>query len=208
MSKFSKLSVVVTGGEPPEPLIVRSTHTVGKEMEKLLPDLSSNSAILFHAQVGSGKTYATVHVLLPWVREQGKRMLYVSSRIAINTQVKSEIIAETGEKHLLAEHTEQGMRVQQDFNGVAVITYHSLYFIMVNKPTWLKKFDILVFDEIHALLEDALFVPYTGYILEHLRDFFGDKIRIYYSATPEKILPYLTKAEAPYRLTVLRFRRD
>ena len=208
MSDFSRFVVTVSGGEPPEPEVIKCERSVSKELERLLPKLDPAMPVVFHAPVGSGKTHAIVHVLLPWARKLGAGVLYISSRVAINSQVKREIIEETGEEHLIEEHTAYGMRQQRDFDGITVITYHALYNAMRYSPDSLKRYGILVFDEIHALLEDALFVPYTGYVLTHLKEFFGTKIRIYLSATPEEILPCLVKAESPHRLTVLRFRRN
>lgn len=204
-----RFRVSVTGGVTvPEPETIKSDKNVAEELEKLLPELSFRNGILLHAPVGAGKTYAIIHRLLPWALERGLRMLYVSSRNAINTQVKRDIIAVTGEDHFVEELTDCGWQAQRDFDGITVLTYHALYFMMRRDPNSLRKYDILAFDEIHALLEDASFVPYSGYVLNHLMEFFGTAIRIYMSATPEEILPYLAKVETPYRLRVIRFRRD
>lgn len=206
--KDNKLRVCVTGGASSAPEVIKSEKTVAEMLKKLLPELVWQHGILLHAPVGAGKTYAITHILLPWVLEQGWRMLFVSSRTAINTQVKRDITAVTGEQHFVDELTDCGWQAQSDFEGVTVLTYHALYFEMCNDPNALKKFDILVFDEIHALLEDASFVPYSGYVLNHLHDFWGTKIRLYMTATPEDILPCLTRAEAPYTLRVIRFRQS
>ena len=204
----NKLSVVVSGGEPKEPLVNKCTGKVSKALMKHLPEMDANTPILIHAQVGSGKTYAIVHVLLPWALEHGKKILYVSSRVALNTQTKREIIKVTGQSYLMDQHTEKGMRAQEDFEGITVTTYHRLYSLMMFDPTRLKEFDILVFDEIHALLDDAEFVPYTGFVLNNIKTIFGGKLRIYMSATPQNILHELMKAESPYQLTILRFPRN
>lgn len=202
---MSKLTVTVTGGEPQQPEIIKCRSPVSNELHKRLNALNGNTPYLLHAQVGAGKTYAIVHELLPWAIKRGLKILYVSSRCAINEQVKREIVTVTGEAHLIAEHTAVGLRSQRDFMGITVITYHALYALMLNEPETLKDYDVLVFDEIHTLIEDADFVPYTAYVLYHLKNFFGGKIRIYMSATPDSILPCLLKAEAPYQLTILRF---
>lgn len=206
--KDNKLRVCVTGGASSAPEVIKSEKNVAETLKKLLPELSWRHGTLLHAPVGAGKTYAITHILLPWVLKQGWRMLFVSSRTAINTQVKRDIAAVTGEQHFADELTDCGWQAQRDFEGVTVLTYHALYFEMCDDPNALKKFDILVFDEIHALLMDSSFVPYSGYVLNHLRDFWGTKIRLYLTATPEDILPCLTRAEAPYTLRVIRFRQS
>lgn len=203
-----KLRVSVSGGAFSTPEILKSEKGVAETLEKLLPEFSWQHGVLLHAPVGAGKTYAVTHVLLPWARKNGWKILYVSSRTAINTQAKRDIVAVTGERHFIDELTDRGWQAQRDFDGITVLTYHSLYILMRNDPNTLKQFDILVFDEIHALLEDAAFVPYSGHVLRHLRDFWGTKIRLYMSATPEDILPHLAKIEAPYGLKIMRFRHD
>ena len=72
----------------------------------------------------------------------------------------------------------------------------------------LKKFGMVIFDEIHLLLDDASFISSTGAVLEDFQYVFKGAIRIYLSATPESILPMLVDAESPNRVQVLRFSQD
>lgn len=203
-----ELGVVVTGGEPKSPNTIKCSGRVSKALVKQLPNLSADRPLLIHAQVGAGKTWAIVHELLPWALATNRRVIYVSSRAANNVQIKREIIKVTGESNIIKEHTSYGLARQKDFKGISVVTYHKLYSMMLYESEELRTFDVLVFDEVHALLEDALYVPYTGYILRHIKEHFGAKLRIYMSGTPEEMLPLLAKAEAPYQLTVLKFAKN
>lgn len=205
---MQRLRIRVTGGTVPEPLRVNSHGNIAETLTKLLPELSWQQGVLLHAPVGAGKTYAVTHVLLPWAREQGHRILYVSSRTAINSQAKQDIVSVTGELHFRDELTERGWQVQRDFDGIAVITYHALYSAMRYEPNILEGFDILVFDEIHALLEDSSFVPFSGYVLQHLLEHLGGAIRLYLTATPEDIVPLLAQMETPSVLKIIRFKQD
>lgn len=46
------------------------------------------NTIVIHAQTGAGKTYFVLNVLLPFVKEQNKKLLYLSNRSALRDQVK------------------------------------------------------------------------------------------------------------------------
>ena len=208
MLSNSGLHVYVSGLEPVPAQTVRCTGNVSKQLSKYLPNLSENTPLLINAQVGFGKTYAVVHTLLPWALQNDLKILYVSSRVANNMQIKKEIVTVTNEQELLDEHTVYGLRRQNDFKGISVVTYHRLYHMMRYEVNKLKEYRVLVFDEIHALLEDAHFVPYTGYIMTHLMKCCGAKARIYMSGTCDGILPHLVKMEGGYQLTVLSFPRS
>lgn len=69
-------------------------------------------------------------------------------------------------------------------------------------------FRILIFDEVHALLDDALFVANTGYIQRHLRDCFWSAVRIYMSGTAQEVIPLLTDIEKPFQLQIWKLSAD
>ena len=191
-----------------EPVIIKCEGSVSEELGERIKELDYNTPLMISAQTGSGKNYAIIHVAIPYLRSRGLRGLIVASRTAITTQFKKELVKETGQESLLEELTEQGWEKHAEFDGVTVITYQALYLMMKYHPEKLGLYDLIVFDEIHALLEDASFVSCTGYILKNIQEVFGTRMRIYLTATPEEILPELVRAEEGWPLTVLVFRRD
>lgn len=202
--------VTLTGGSTREPVITKMDRgkSIQREVEKRLDTLTHNGAMLINAPPGMGKTYTVGHVVVPWAKSRGMNVAFVCPRIAPNTQAKRAFIQELGENQLLDQLTDVGIQAREEIGNVSVMTAQRLYTLMQTNPEYLRQFQVLIFDEIHLLLEDASFVSSTGYVLEHLRDHFGAAIRIYLSATPEDILPMLTKVEAPYTVTVLKFPTD
>lgn len=199
--------VKVTGGSAREPVVVKMNRgkTIQREIEKRLEVLTHNGAILVDAPPGMGKTHTVGHVIAPWAKRKGMAIAFICPRIAPNTQAKQEFIKALGEDHLLNQLTDEGIQEREEIGNVSVMTAQRLYGLMQTDPESLKRFQMLVFDEVHLLLEDALFSSSTGYVLEHLRNYFGGAIRIYLSATPEAILPMIAKIEAPYTVQVLKF---
>lgn len=204
------LKVNISGGKPAPPvrIIVPKGADLAKLLRKQLEMMDSPAALVLSAQTGQGKTHGILHGVVLWAQENGRKVVLVSSRVAINTQVKKELIEVTGQANLKDELTKEGIRVREEFGPVCVITYHRLYWLMVNDPDYLKDFDVLVFDEVHALLEDAMFVGFSGYVLNNLKHDFSNCIRLYMTATPDDILPLLLEIEAPRSVTVLHMPRD
>lgn len=209
MSKI-KLRPRICGGDPmkPERMPIPKDANLCKEIKKQLDLMDHFQALLISCQVGKGKTYSFIHSVLPYAQEKGIKVLYVSSRTGICVQTKLAIMEATGQSQLREIYTQQGLSQLEDFGCVHVITYHRLYWLMMNAPEKLSQFGILIVDEIHALLEDAPFVGFSGCVLEKLTETFCSSLRLYMTATPDDILPELAKAEAPYPIRILHMPRD
>lgn len=213
MRKPPQMKVIIRGPEPvpPDKITVPRGANLVKEITKILDTFEADNmvgTVLISTQTGSGKTYGMLHGVLPWARERNLQTLYVSSRVAINTQFKDELVEETGQGHLKDELTKMGMRNRSEFDGIDVITYHKLLFNLQYDKASMKCYDVLIFDEIHALLDDSMFVGGTGQLLKKLEDFCCTSIRLYLSATPEAILPHLPWAPRPYSSKILHMPRN
>lgn len=93
-----------------------------------------------------------------------------------------------------------------------IITYQRLFqlFRNVEEMERLRGVNLMVFDEFHAVMHDALFVGCTGEVLQKIPEVFHAANRIYISATPEASLNELAIAEEGhcYGLTVYHFARS
>lgn len=204
-----KMRVRLKGpSQEPEISTMKKRTTVEKEVGKRLDKLSSKTPMLIQAQTGSGKTHAVGTQFIPWAKKQRLEVLYICPRLATTIQAKLAFMRMLGEMALAEQLTEEGVRVLEQIGNVTVLTSQALYIRMQSSPDSLKKFGMTIFDEVHLLLDDALFISSTGFVLEHFQDFFKGAIRIYLSATPEAILPMIVDMESPNRLQVLRFSRD
>lgn len=204
------MKVIIRGGKPVIPIrkTIPKNANLAKELPKFVETLSYCTPGVLSCQVGKGKTYGVVHGVLPWAIERGLRILYISSRVANNDQLKAEIIEVTGQRDILDKLTAAGIREKEDFGSIYVLSYHKAYQYMIHKPEQLKDFDIVIIDEVQAFLEDSTFVGFTGTFLKAIPDIFAGAIRLYLSATPDDILPLLAEAEAPHTITVLHMPRD
>ena len=204
------MKITVNGGSPVEPIrkTIPKGANLAKELPKFLDSLDYCSPGFCSCQVGTGKTFGTIHGVLPWAIERELRMLYISSRVANNDQLKEEIIKVTGQEDLLEKLTAAGLRDKENFDYIDVLSYHKAYQYMIHDPEKLKGYDIVIIDEIQAFLEDSTFVGFTGEFFKEIPHIFAGAIRLYLSATPDDILPLQVQAEAPHTITVLHIPRD
>lgn len=204
------MKVIIKGGKPAEPIrkTIPKNANLAKELPKFVESLSYCNPGALSCQVGKGKTYGSIHGLLPWAIEKKLRILYISSRVANNDQLKEEIIKVTGQEDILEKLTAAGIRDKEDFGSITVLSYHKAYQYMLHRADQLEGYDIVIIDEVQAFLEDATYVGFTGEFFKEIPKIFGGAIRLYLSATPDDILPLLAEAEAPYTITVLHMPRD
>lgn len=186
-----------------------SSHiSVSDQLERLLPTLTPDAPVLLQAGTGAGKTTAILDVLVPFAQEQGKRVLFVSSRCAINLQVKRRLAKNLGAEEILTDYSDEGLRKLETIGPVTILTYHTLWNRMNTAGDGLRNVDFLVFDEVHALVLDASFVRFTGQLLEQIPWFFSQTARIYLSATPDPILSKLAFEEGSSGLTAFQWKPD
>ena len=191
----------------------RTVKITGKKglTDVLMPEeFSPDRPILISAPTGMGKSTFISKSLAQYATETGKRILFVSSRVPINTQQKMGIAKTVGEPQLLDELTGAGWQAREAIGCVCIITYHRLSRLMKNPKECegLKGcFDFFVLDEVHALVRDATFTSCTGELLSQIPSVFYDAARIYMSATPEPILEALAEAEI-HALTIYHWPRD
>ena len=207
---IDNIHVCFNGGEskPPSVKMIPKNCDLAKVMQNAIESATNMTPLFFLCQPGKGKTHGVVHGALPWAIENHARILYISSRQAINIQTKDAIIEAQGLDHLKKELTREGMRAHMDFGCITVMTYHKLYLEMRYNPGKLNRYDLLIFDEVHALIEDATYVGLTGYVLDHLKSCFPYARRLYMTATASDILPQLIGAERPYKVQVYHMPKD
>lgn len=190
---------------PPKIISVDRDRPVSRLLAAKLPTLSPSTPTLIQAGTGAGKTTAILDAVVPYAIEHGLPVWFVSSRAAINSQFKTRLAQRLGLKAISTDYTPEGLRHLEDIGPVKIITYHRLWAILNATPREAENVGILVFDEIHALALDAVFVPFTGQLVEAIPRAFIGALRIYLSATPGPILPVLSHAEGHQAITVYRW---
>ncbi len=173
-----------------------------------LPQLTSETPILIQAGTGAGKTTAVLESVIPFALERGLTVWFVSSRAAISTQFRHKLLTKLGVRTIRARFTPDDLRIYEDIGPVRVITFHRLWNLINSAPEEVRSVGILVFDEVHALALDSTFVPFTGLLTEAIPKVFHNALRIYLSATPEPILPALSRAEGHQPITIYKWSTD
>lgn len=189
----------------PQVCHISSTRSVQGLLRAKIPMVTSTTPLLIQAGTGAGKTSAILEEIIPFAVERDLSVWVVSSRAAIGTQFKQRLARKLERSDILTDHTPEGLRHLEEIGPVKILTYHRLWSILNTSPKEAKNVGILVFDEIHALALDATFVGFTGQLLQRIPSAFGSALRIYLSATPEPVLPALTRAEGSQRITIYRW---
>lgn len=189
----------------PQKVPVSKKRPIQRLLAATLPTLTPSTPILLQAGTGAGKTTAILESVVPFAIEHGITVWFISSRAAINTQFKLQLAKKLGIETVKTDYTPDGLRHLEDIGPVRILTYHRLWTILNVTPKEAKDVGILVFDEIHALALDATFVPFTGGLVDEIPKAFNRAIRIYLSATPEPILPALSRAEGHQGITIYRW---
>lgn len=197
----------LVGRPAPQPIVKtqRNSTSMAKFLSTLIPSLVPDSAAMLVAGVGSGKTTCTLReVLNLCLQDNSISVCFVSSRCAINSQMKRKIARQLKCEHDLDCYNEIGLQQLKQIGPVTILTYHALYSMIREGDSRLQDVDFFIFDEVHSLVQDATFVSFTGELLRDLPRFFSSAKRIYLSATPEPILAHLAKVESQ-PIHVLRF---
>ena len=179
-------------------------EAISLRRRKTAPPFSGNS-FLVEAGTGTGKTRTILEAVIPFSAGHGLSVCFVSSRAAINTQFKRSLAHTLGRSDILSDYTPQGLQHLFEIGPVHILTYHALWQAMCREEPWIKAIDVLVFDEIHALTLDALFVPFTGRLLKRIPSAFRRAARIYLTATSAPIRDELLRVEGDYQLTFFRW---
>lgn len=168
-------------------------------VETLTPEMdhwTTRDPVLIHAPPGMGKTTFANEVAVRRAIQCGKNALIISNRVAVSTQQKLKIM-ELIQSPLRGMLSDEGIRKTEQFGSVAVTTYHRLPGFLKDpeNEAWIRNIGVLIADEIHLVVADALFNDLCEYYLRLVTSRFQHAIRIYMTATPEDILLPLAEAE-------------
>lgn len=159
--------------------------------------------VLINAPTGRGKSTFVLKELARKAKNQGKCVILLTNRFALNLQQKMILTRKNGEQIYGSGALSDVIKIDNIF----VLTYQELFSLYGNyrKIDHLylnyganKQIGFLVFDEVHFFLADAAFNADTQKIYDELLAKFYTTKRIYLSATPEDV-----KALISYKETAL-----
>lgn len=156
--------------------------------------------VFISSPTGTGKTYFILYVLLPYVSQQGKKILYLVNRRILKEQLESEISSFPFElresiRIELYQTIEINMsEVRYDYRNR---TNHAYGYLSV----WINPddYDFVVCDECHYFLADSNYNTNTGLSFRWIQDMFSSKIRIFLSATITDIKEYIMSDDGKRR---------
>lgn len=134
---------------------------------------TGSTLVFLDMSCGSGKTTFILDVYAPYLKQQGKKMLYLCNRIPLYNQ----LFAKIKDKNLM--------------DTVTLITYQTLEnkYLLKYKESDFDDYDVFVCDECHYFLSDALFNENTEYSFEFIMSQ-NHKIVLMMSATIKNIKKY------------------
>ena len=106
--------------EPAEEIVIKNRTQIAPKVIAYLETHDYREPLLLALPVGSGKTYTTIHHVVPWAVERKLQVLFISSRSAINLQVKEELLNVVGLTNLRRQLTDEGLSKQEEFGPVTV----------------------------------------------------------------------------------------
>ena len=199
-------------------IITKTIHMESKYVTDSIGDDYKNwkkgSPVFIDAPTGTRKTTFIYEKIIPHAIANGKNVLLISNRIALNLQQKEKIIkiirelAPESIEDIPIDLSVKDVEQYAYIGPICVATYQGLYSLL-NTPDsngqypleWYRKLQYVIFDEIHFLYSDALFNPICGQLLKKLPVVFSGVIRIYVTATPWEIYDNLFLAEKYVRKT-------
>lgn len=167
---------------------------------------------------GTGKTTRVLTQLIPYAAEHGMHILYVSPRVMINEQIiekinnmrphtikwgmrraNGETAMDEGIDGNIAKTETETFYFSNKFPNyptITVMTAQKLYYELctslgqgrLNRSTGEANYHIVVFDEVHSVLDDAIFCVPMNFILSKIFQFFRRSVAyIFMSATMEGV---------------------
>ena len=162
-------------------------HRSGHETEREL------KALLIQAQTGKGKNYWVHNVLRPIAHKHGKKVLYLSNRVALHSQEVRDA------RHYVNPITSESGIYKDgiyEVGSIALTKYHNVNIVVYGKTLDdFSNYLFVVIDECHFFMSDALFNAFTDLILEKIVEKFQHSYRVYMSATPEEVCEVIYSIE-------------
>ncbi len=162
----------------------------------------SNTPVVIAAGTGAGKTTWVLDVLLKKVANEKKKMLYLTNRAALNEQIKRKLIENLKEYMPLMQFNLFERRLtnalQNEDNGVCemgpvVVMTLQAYYKSDKERNMFEDISIVVVDEAHYFMSDAIFNVNTAACFNSIFNKFPQAVKLFVTATPDNILPEIIK---------------
>ena len=186
---------------------VKNMGQIQRALEKYIDndEYGYRKVFFIAAPTGAGKTTMIEQTVFTRASRETK-ILYVSSRVAINVQLKRRLLQTANSADEPERYTDAGIMKTETLGDITVLTYAGLYRKMISGVKLENEYEIVCFDEPQALYTDATFSGYTGFVLDNLRGVFASSKKICLTATPDDILPLLAERFNDYQVHVYKLK--
>lgn len=173
---------------------------------------NAHTPVLVSAQTGAGKTTFVLKVLLPVMKERGKRLVILCSRKVLAQQIR-RAAARLEMPDSPDELIEAYIKYRRNFGAVDVYTYQEVALRFQNDQ-FVRSFQYygaVVCDECHFFIQDAQFNMFTERIFQMIQKYASKSVRVYLTATPEPVADLIADSEYNNKSGLaryVRFRED
>ena len=173
------------------PVVMLDGPYIGDQLKEAQKNWTKEKAVILNCPTGCGNTqFVLSDCIRRYHAHENAKILIVANRRPLLYSYRNEVAKITGEDKFF---TKEGFATYEQFKNIYVVSYQGLQSFL-NKNDGIH-FNIVIFDEIHFLLNDSEFSNCTGAVLNLIPKRFYDSIRIYMSATIDLVLPYIIKME-------------
>lgn len=159
------------------------------------------SRVFIQSPTGTGKTTFILEKLYPYAMRQGRSILYLGNRVALKEQTENAI------KRLFEEQGIPGVIEDVDAATIAYCPNQEAAIVLVDYQAFMgldsnklpNNLYYIILDEAHFFMEDALFNPWTGMLLECLAGRFANAVMVFMSATMGDSASALFRAMQKYQ---------
>ena len=148
------------------------------------------------SQMGSGKTTFVADNLVAEAQKTGELVLILFTRVAIADSMKRKLLKKYSPE-VERDYTSEGLRhlIRIANVDVLLIQHCERKEIIEYIRASARNYRVVVFDECHALVDDAAFIDYSGDAYHRILKWCRASTRIYMSATMRWALDPLIEAE-------------
>lgn len=141
------------------------------------------------AGMGAGKTTWIFEGPLPKLKNKGKKIAYLVPRVSLAISIKEQLSKnDMDAMEVKRTLNEYGLQKQVDFKVMDILTYQSAFQLSCKDAS---EYGLIVFDEAHYFIEDAVFNRETKKQLEFLLNKFALVNKVFISATMEDVFDVL-----------------
>jgi len=175
----------------PENIIRLPDGFASERLENFLPCWGCRQAVLLDLPTGRGKTTFICENLVDFAHKKGRKILILSNRVSLDVAIKKELAKKF---RSYQDCPPSALHDFEEFGNVVVKTYQSMS-VRLNDHSFCEKFSYIVCDEAHFFTSDSTFNGESDIVLQKIPLAFSHAMRLYLSATPAVVIPYIMKAE-------------